>query len=88
MKLILLINVKVPTIVRILTFICRITASSESFLKQEQSLFFSILVFRSSAVEISCSFWLSLKKIGLETWSADESLVSFIFMHTFWSMKT
>ena len=41
MKFILLINVKMPTIVGILTFICMINTTSE-VLKQEKYLFFSI----------------------------------------------
>ena len=43
----LLINVKMPTIVGILTFIGMINTTSER-LKQETSLFFCILVFMSS----------------------------------------
>ena len=46
-KFILLINVKMPTIVGILTFICRINASYES-LKQIIPIFFSVLEFMSS----------------------------------------
>ena len=46
-KFILLINVKMPTLVGILTVISRINPTSES-LKQEQSVFFIILVFMSS----------------------------------------
>ena len=46
MKFILLINVKMPTIVGILTFISRINTTSES-LKARKSAFFSILVFMS-----------------------------------------
>ena len=41
MKFITLINVKMPTIVGILTFICRINTASESS-KQEKSVFFNI----------------------------------------------
>ena len=44
-KLILLINVKMPTIVGILTFISMINTTSE---RLEARLFFSILVFMSS----------------------------------------
>ena len=48
MKLIMLINVKMPTtIVGILTFMSMINTTSESFIA-EKSLFFSILVFMSS----------------------------------------
>ena len=43
MEFILLINVKMPTIVDILTFISRINTTSEYF-KQENVLFFSILL--------------------------------------------
>ena len=46
-KFILLINVKMPTIVGILTFISMINATSER-LKQETSLFVGILVFMSN----------------------------------------
>ena len=42
-RLILLINIKMPTIVGILTFISKINTTSESF-KARQILFFSILV--------------------------------------------
>ena len=46
-KFILLINVKMPTIVGILTFISMIDATSER-LKQDSHLFVGILVFMSS----------------------------------------
>ena len=46
-KIILLINVKMPTIVGILTFISMINTASER-LKQETSLFVGILVFKTS----------------------------------------
>ena len=46
-KFILLINVKMPTIVDILTFISMINKTAESS-NQEKSLFFNILVFMSS----------------------------------------
>ena len=52
-KFILLINVKMPTIVGILTFISMINTKSERDLKQESS-FVDILVFMSS-----CNFMLS-----------------------------
>ena len=55
-KLILLINVKMPTLVGILTFISMVNTTSER-LKQETSLFGGILV-----VEISCSVELSMTK--------------------------
>ena len=53
MKLILLIIVKMPTIVGILTFICRINTTSESLKARKISVFqrFSFL----GAVEIFCS---------------------------------
>ena len=44
MNFIILINVKMPTIVGILTFISMINATSES-LKAKKLLFFSILMF-------------------------------------------
>ena len=47
-KFILLINVKMPTIVGILTFISRITLPSECNKQGKKGLFFSILVFISS----------------------------------------
>ena len=47
MEFIMLTNVKMPTIVGILTFISRINAVSESF-KARKYLFFNILVFMSS----------------------------------------
>ena len=47
MKFILLINVKMPTIVGILTFISSINTASES-LKQSKSYLFNILVFMDS----------------------------------------
>ena len=60
MKLILLINVKMPTIVGILTIISMINTTPER-LKARTFLFVGILVFL--AVEISCSAELSLKKV-------------------------
>ena len=59
MKLILLTNVKMPTIVGILTLISRIHTSSVN-LKQEMSLFFFAFKFLW-AVESSCSVELSIK---------------------------
>ena len=59
MKSILLINAKIPTAVGILAFMSRINAKSE--LKQEISLFFSILFLE--AVEISCLVELSMKEV-------------------------
>ena len=47
-KFILLINVKMPTIVGILTFISMINTTSERLIKQETSLLVDILVFMSS----------------------------------------
>ena len=49
---IMLINVKMPTIVGILTFINMINTKSEN-LKGEKSLFFSILVLECSLTKIS-----------------------------------
>ena len=43
MKFIQLINVKMPTVVGILTFISRISATSECF-KRKKTLFFNILL--------------------------------------------
>ena len=57
MKFILLINVKMPTIVGILTIISRINTTS-TCLKQKKSLSFSILACKSS--KISCSVELSM----------------------------
>ena len=64
-EFILLINVKMPTIIGILTFISMINTTSDRLkLKQETSLFVS------SWVEISCSFELSMKKFcNLRAWS-------------------
>ena len=45
MKFILLMNVKMPTIVGILTFISMINTTSERLKKQETSLFVGILLF-------------------------------------------
>ena len=47
MKFILLINVKMPTIVGILTFMTNINATSYSIKTRKESLFFSTLVFMS-----------------------------------------
>ena len=48
-KFILLLNVKMPTIIGILTFVSMINTTSERFIiKQETSLFVGILVFMSS----------------------------------------
>ena len=47
MKFILLINVKMPTIVGILTFISRVNTSSESLRTRNTNLF-SVLVFMNS----------------------------------------
>ena len=63
MKLIMLVNVKMPTFVGILTFISKINTTSES-LRAKKSLFFSILVFKRS--QIPCSVELSMKKIILK----------------------
>ena len=57
-KFILLINVEMPTIVRILTFISMINTTSD--LNKETSLFVNILVLW--AVETSCSVELSTNK--------------------------
>ena len=54
MKLILLANVKMPTIVGILTFTSRINKPSLSVLKQEISLFFSILVYEKINFYVFC----------------------------------
>ena len=58
-KFILLINVKMPTIVGILTFMCMINTRLRD-LKQETYLFVGILVLR--AVEILCSAESRMKK--------------------------
>ena len=47
-KFILLINVKIPTIVGILTFISMINTTLEGLINQRTSLFVDILVFMSS----------------------------------------
>ena len=60
MKFIILINVKIPTIVGILTFISMVNATSES-LKVRKSLFSADSFY--SAVEISCSVEFSIKKV-------------------------
>ena len=61
MKFILLINVKMPTIVGILTFIGQINTGSECF-KQEKLLLQSILL-SMSTVEISRYAELSMNKV-------------------------
>ena len=60
MKYILLIYVKMPTIVGILTFISRINASDESLKPRNTYLFQG---FGFLAVEILCSAELSMKKV-------------------------
>ena len=62
MKFILLINVKMPTIVGILTFISRISATSEYF-KQKKKCYFSVF-YSLGAVDMSCSAELSMKKVN------------------------
>ena len=47
-KFILLINVKMPTIVGVLTFISRINTTSQRLKARKTSLFVGILVFKSS----------------------------------------
>ena len=60
MKLIMLINARMPTIVGILTFVSMINTTSENL--KVRSLYCSALKF-SLAVEISCSIELSMKKV-------------------------
>ena len=60
MKLSLLINVKMPTIVGILTFISRINTTSKCFEQETIVLFLSILL--SIRIENSCTVELSIKK--------------------------
>ena len=63
MKFIMLINVKMPTIVGILTFISRISTAAESLkAKKFYFLFFSSSLFKNSLS--SCSFELSMKKVS------------------------
>ena len=57
-KIVLLINIKMPTIVGIFTFISMINTTSER-LKAETSLFVIILVFYEQVFMSSCNFVLS-----------------------------
>ena len=70
MKFILLINVKMPTIVTIVditTFISRINTTSER-LKQEKSIFFSILVFYEQLNFLAQLSWAWKKFYNLGAW--------------------
>ena len=60
MKLILLINVKMPTMVGILTFISRINETSERFEARKMFIFHQ---FFCSAFKISCSVELSMTNV-------------------------
>ena len=61
MKFIMFINVKMPSIVGILTFISMINTTSEILKARKFCIFSAFLLL--CAVEISCSVELSMKKV-------------------------